>query len=145
MKNSAGAFSVIPPYGGTLVDLVVCGAEREELLEKANRLPALRLSPRAVCDLELLATGAFSPLDRFMGKADYEEVLHRMRLADGTLFPIPIALPAPEVQGIKLGQEIALRSPRNELLAVMLIEELYEWDASVEAGQVCGVRRNLRK
>ena len=81
---------LISPYGGKLVDLRVSGAEREKLLDLATHLPDVRISQRALHDLELLATGAFSPLDRFMGKADYESVLKDMRLANGTLFPMPI-------------------------------------------------------
>ena len=74
---------LIPPYGGKLVNLVVWEEERDELVRKANTLPSLQLSTRSVCDLELLATGAFSPLDRFMSKADYTHVLEEMRLASG--------------------------------------------------------------
>ena len=81
---------LIPPYGGTLVDLRAPAEALAELRARAATLPSLQLSERAVCDLELLATGAFSPLDRFMGQADYERVVDEMRLADGTLFPIPV-------------------------------------------------------
>ena len=80
---------LIPPYKGELVNLLVSGEEREELIRKANHLASVQLSPRSLCDIELLATGAFSPLDRFMGEADYDRILEEMRLADGTLFPIP--------------------------------------------------------
>ena len=83
---------LIPPYGGKLVNLVTTGAEREALREEANRYPSIQISDRALHDLELLAVGGYSPLDRFMGKADYQRVLTEMRLADGTLFPIPITL-----------------------------------------------------
>ncbi|HKQ50804.1 MAG TPA: hypothetical protein VJT74_00445, partial [Pyrinomonadaceae bacterium] len=85
--------NLIEPYGGELVDLVVRGEERDELWNRAASLPRLQLSARSVCDLELLATGGFSPLKRFMNQADYDRVLEEMRLADGTLFPIPITLP----------------------------------------------------
>ncbi len=83
---------LIPPYGGTLVNRVVAGEEREALLAEAAHYPSLQMTDRNLHDLELLAVGAFSPLDRFMGKADYQRVLTEMRLADGTLFPIPITL-----------------------------------------------------
>ncbi len=129
---------LISPYGGKLVNLVVHGEERDELVRKANSLPSVQLSPRSLCDLELLATGALSPLDRFMGQADYERVLEEMRLADGTLFPIPVTLPVVQEDGIHLGQEVALRSAKNELIAVMTIEEAFEWDPLVEARHVCG-------
>lgn len=128
---------LIPPYGGRLVDLVVAGEERDELVRKARDLPSLQLSARSLCDLELLATGAFSPLDRFMGKANYARVLEEMRLSDGTIFPIPIALPA-TVEGIHPGVEIALRDPKNEPTAIMLVQEAFRWDPTYEALRVCG-------
>ena len=83
---------LITPYGEELVNLLKTGDERAELLELATRLPDVQISQRALHDLELLATGAFSPLDRFMGQADYQAVLDTMRLADGSIFPIPITL-----------------------------------------------------
>jgi sulfate adenylyltransferase len=70
--------SHIQPYGGTLVDLRVTGAERDALLEQVVQLPSIQISARAVCDLELLAVGGFSPLDRFMGQADYERHYHHL-------------------------------------------------------------------
>jgi sulfate adenylyltransferase len=118
---------LIPPYGGRLVNLVVSDQVRDELIAFANRLPSLQLSERAVCDLEMLATGAFSPLDRFMGKEDYQRVLHEMRLANGQVFPIPITLPVEPGEAIGQAKHIALRNAKNELLAVMAIEEIYEW------------------
>ena len=84
---------LISPYGGRLVNLLVEEeAGRSELARFANSLPSIQLSLRSLCDLELLATGAFSPLDRFMGKADYIRVIEEMRLSNGVLFPIPITL-----------------------------------------------------
>jgi sulfate adenylyltransferase len=98
--------TLIPPYGGQLVNLIVDDdAQRAELTALATRLPSIQLSPRALCDLELLATGAFSPLNRFMGRADYLRVLAEMRLADGTLFPIPITLPV-EARDVHLDRPV---------------------------------------
>jgi sulfate adenylyltransferase len=131
---------LIPPYGGQLVDLLVPAGEREALTAYAHDLPSIRLSYRATCDLELLAVGAFSPLDRFMGQADYQRVLGEMRLADGHIFPIPITLPVDEDEDIHLGQEIALRDTRNELLAMMTIEEMYRWDLAETAEKVFGTQ-----
>lgn len=128
---------VLPPYGGKLIKLLVDGEERAELIRKASHLPSIQLSSRSLCDIELLASGAFSPLDRFMDKADYNRVLEEMRLADGTLFPIPITLPI-AVLPDQLGREIALRSPSNELIAVMLVEEVFDWDRTLESLQVYG-------
>ncbi|HVU10360.1 MAG TPA: bifunctional sulfate adenylyltransferase/adenylylsulfate kinase [Phototrophicaceae bacterium] len=126
--------TLIAPYGGTLVDLVIAPDKLEERKAYASRLRSLQLSPRSVCDLELLAVGGFSPLDRFMGQADYQRVLDEMRLADGTLWPMPITLPIPENADIFVGEQIALRNDKNELLAIMTVEEKYAWDVD-EAAQ----------
>jgi sulfate adenylyltransferase len=117
---------------------VVAPEEKEELKAYAGRLPAIQISPRAECDLELLAVGAFSPLDRFMGQADLQNVMDDMRLAEGTLFPLPVTLPVKPTPDIHIGQEIALRNAKNELLAVMTIEEVYEWDRDEMAQKVFG-------
>jgi sulfate adenylyltransferase len=127
---------LIAPYKGRLVNLVVTGEEHARIMERASSLPSIQLSARSLCDLELLATGAFSPLDQFMGNEDYERVVEEMRLADGTLFPIPITLPVKVDQGIEIGREIALRNAKNELIAVMMVEELYAWDPFREAKRV---------
>jgi len=127
---------LIPPYGGTLIDLLEPEGSAAELTRHASTLPSVVLSERALCDLELLATGGFSPLDRFMGKADFDRVVAEMRLADGTLFPIPITLPvedAPEV-----GQEVALRASDNALLAVMTVEEVFTFEIDDVASKVFG-------
>jgi sulfate adenylyltransferase len=129
---------LIPPYGGTLVNLIVEGGERSDLLNKIRDLPYVQLSSRALCDLELLATGAFSPLDRFMGEKDYLSVLSTMRLSNGMVFPIPITLPVKKNEAIAVGKEITLRTPKNELIGVMTIAEVYDPDLDYEAHQVCG-------
>lgn len=127
---------LIPAYGNKLVNLLTSVEERDEVIRRANNLPSMQLSSRALCDIELLAVGAFSPLDRFMGKADYSRVVEEMRMVDGTLFPIPITLPAPMTP--QVGREIALRNPNNELIAVMLVEEVFEWDYTLETLRVLG-------
>ena len=129
---------LIDPYGGSLIDLVVSNEERDELLARSLRLPSVQISPRALCDLELLATGAFSPLDRFMGRADYERVLTEMRLKDGTLFPIPVTLPLDEGAMPSWGEAITLCDTRNNTIAVMQIEEVYHYDPQREARLVLG-------
>ena len=130
--------SLIAPYGGTLIDLMVPAAEHEALKAHASNLPSIQLSARTVCDLELLATGAFSPLDRFMGQADHQRVLDEMRLTNGYLFPLPITLPVNASPDLVLDSQIALRNDKNELLAVMTIEEIYEWDLDEVAQKAFG-------
>jgi len=129
---------LIAPYGGRLVDLGAGEEERREAIARAGRLPSIQLSPRSLCDLELLATGALSPLDRFMGRADYLRVVEEMRLSNGLLFPIPITLPVAEASGLEEGMELALRTPNNDLVALMRIEEIYGWDLAREARHVLG-------
>jgi sulfate adenylyltransferase len=130
------------PYAGHLVDLRAAPEAAAELKAYAGTLPSVQLTLRSACDLELLATGAFSPLDRFMGAADYRRVLGEMRLASGVLFPIPITLPIHEqdAEALALDQDVTLRDAKNNLLAVMRLEELYRWDADEAAQQVLGTR-----
>ncbi len=126
------------PYGGTLVDLVVTGPERNELLAQAPELPSLQLSSRSLHDIELMAVGAFSPLRSFLGRGDYESVLDRMRLSDGTLWPIPITLPVPEGAQDLVGRPVVLRTPSNDVVAVLAVEEAYKWSLEREAAAVVG-------
>src|SRR5262245_58094106 len=112
--------------------------ENRLALARAKELPTIRLPERAICDLELLATGAFHPLNRFMGAADYARVLGEMRLASGDLFPIPVTLPIANDESVGLDRDVALVDSRNEILAVMTIEEIYEWDLSSTTRQVFG-------
>jgi len=130
---------LIPPYGDRLIDLRVETELIPQLSAAANHLPSIRLSQRSVCDLELLACGAFSPLDRFMGRDDYQRVLEEMRLANGCLFPISVTLPVHKVP-VRLDQDIALRDERNQLLAIMTVTEIYQWDPSREAACILGTQ-----
>ncbi len=129
---------LISPYGGKLVDLVVSGDARAALLAEANRYPSIQISQRALHDLELLATGGFSPLDRFMGKNDYQRVLTEMRLDNGMLFPIPITLTI-DKEDLPVREEwVTLRDSRNDIVAVMRLEEVFRWDPVREARLVLG-------
>ena len=140
MATPSETSTVISPYGGGLVDMIVPAEQAVELKARAGGLPSVQLSDRASCDLELLATGAFSPLDRFMGQDDYRAVVGEMRLGDGTLFPIPVTLPVDDPSMVSLDGDVALRDARNELLAVMTVQEAYEWDLPEAAEQVFGSR-----
>lgn len=141
MQSTTFATStLISPYGGRLIDLMVPPDELPEARAYATTLPSLQVSPRVVCDLELLSSGAFSPVDRFMGEADFRRVVTEMRLADGTLFPMPITLPVAADSGIQVGADIALRDPMNDLLAIMTVDELYPWDPAELAQHVLGTQ-----
>ena len=135
---TTSAAALIAPYGGDLIDLCVDAEQRDELLARALKLPRIQLSERNLCDLELLATGGFSPLDRFMRERDYVRVLEEMRTAEGRLFAIPITLSVDKETPLELDVEVALADRRNNLLAIMRVEEIYEWDALLEAKLVYG-------
>jgi sulfate adenylyltransferase len=130
--------NLISPYGGKLVNLVATGAERDELIARATKLPSIKITMRNLCDLELLATGGFSPLTTFMGKADYDRVLREMRLADGTLWPLPITLTADPKELPTVGEQIALRSANFDLIAILTLDEVYHWDPQTEAALAYG-------
>ena len=102
--------------------------EREEAAAYAKHLPSVQISERSVCDLTLLACGAFSPLDRFVGKEDHQRILDDMRLSNGHLFPIPISLPVEPSTQLRLDSDLALRNSRNDLLGILTVEEIYEWN-----------------
>ncbi|MCC6858466.1 MAG: bifunctional sulfate adenylyltransferase/adenylylsulfate kinase [Bryobacterales bacterium] len=135
--NSETEITLIEPYGGRLVDLLA-REDAGDLARHAAGLPSLQLTPRSLCDLELLATGAFSPLTRFCGREDYFSILETLRLAGGTLFPIPITLSVHDVSGIPLDGEITLRNANNNPMAVMRVEEIFERDPALELKQICG-------
>ncbi|MDP7574162.1 MAG: hypothetical protein QF723_03525, partial [Phycisphaerales bacterium] len=82
--------SLIPPHGGTLINRIVSETEAATLREEAASLPRIELSSKQACDLEMIAIGAFSPLTGFACKADFESICNTMRLANGTIFPIPV-------------------------------------------------------
>ena len=123
----------------TLIDLLISDEQQEEIRARASELPSLQITDRTACDLELMATGGFTPLDRFMSRADYERVMAEMRLASGQIFPIPVTLPVSSDVELALDSEIALRDSRNDLLAVMRVEEIFERSPD-EALHVLGTR-----
>ena len=130
---------LISPYGEKLCDLMIHDPEEREALKVyAGSLPSVQISARSVCDLELLATGAFSPMKTFLGEKDYQRVVNEMRMADGTFFPIPVTLPVEPFEGLELDQEIALRGPHNEILAILNVEEIFGRDRDQEARNVYG-------
>ncbi len=130
---------LIAPHGGTLVNLVVDADRAAELKAAATDWPSWDLTPRQVCDIELLMNGAFSPLQTFLGQADYENVCSQMRLADGTIWPMPICLDLPEELANSVnGQSLALRDGEGVILAVLHVDEVYTPDREAEAQAVFG-------
>ena len=129
-----------PPHGGTLVNLMVDAKRRDELRASSKNWLSWDLTPRQLCDLELLMNGGFSPLQSFMGRADYDAVCSTMRLANGLVWPMPIVLDLPVelAKQLKPGTPLALRDPEGVMLAVLHVEELWEPDRKKEAESVFG-------
>jgi sulfate adenylyltransferase len=130
----------VTPHGSELVNLLVDEERARLLKEIALNLPDVTLNERQMCDLELLATGAFSPLKGFMTRSDYESVLDRMRLQNDILWPIPICLDVDELKArsLEAGQSVALRDPEGYLLAVLHIEDIWPMEREKEAQLVYG-------
>ena len=122
------------------MDLLVDGSRAVELKHSARDWPSWDLSPRQLCDLELLVSGGFSPLRGFLGQRDYESVCERMRLQDGTLWPMPVTLDVPDqvADVLRRGHSLALRDPEGIVLAVLHVEELWKPDRRAEAEMVFG-------
>ncbi len=131
---------LISPHGGALVDLVVSPERAAELKAASASWASWDLTPRQICDLELLANGGFSPLRGFLGEADYTSVCSSMRLADGTLWPMPVTLDVPEevAAAAPVGSHLALRDPEGVMLAVLEVAEAYRPDRAAEAQAVFG-------
>ena len=132
---------LIAPHGGELVQLQVPAARAAELKAHSKDWPSWDLTARQLCDLELLMSGGFSPLRGFMNRADYEGVCHNMRLANGTLWPMPITLDVTEEFAKKLtpgSSKIALRDPEGVMLAVLHVEDVWQPDRKAEAKSVFG-------
>jgi ATP sulfurylase len=134
------ATTIRPPHGGTLVDLLATGDEAAELSGRAAASPGWRLTPRQRCDLELLACGGFSPLRSFLGRDDYLAVCETMRLADGTLWPVPVTLDVPDeiASAARPGRSLALRDHDDTLLAVLQVAEAWRPGLAAEAASVLG-------
>jgi len=132
---------LIPPHGGELIQLTASPERSAELKAHSREWPSWDLTPRQVCDLELLLSGGFSPLRGFMKRADYERVCHNMLLSDGTLWPMPITLDVTEEFAKKLqpgSSKVALRDGEGVMLAVLNVEDVWQPDRKAEADAVFG-------
>ncbi len=133
---------LIAPHGGTLVDLFVDDERADSLKAESRDWPSHDLTPRQLCDLELLLNGGFSPLTGFLARADHERVCAEMRLADeaGTLWPIPVTLDVSEDLAARLspGSSLALRDEEGVMIAVLSVEDVWRPDREAEAEAVFG-------
>ena len=132
--------NLIAPHGGTLVDLLVSPERAAELMAPGRGIPEWSLTPRQLNDIELLINGGFSPLTGFMTSADYESVKSNMRLADGTLWPMPIMLDVTEAVATasRSAASSELRDPEGVLIAVLHVEDVWQPDLAAEAAAVFG-------
>ena len=133
-----GAFK--QPHGGELKELYLAEHKADEEKLRASEYPSWDLSPRQLCDLDLLLNGAFSPLEGFLEQADYEKVCDEMRLESGVLWPMPINLDVSEefAVGVSKGDTIALRDVEGVLIATMEVSEIWQPDKTSEAKRVFG-------
>ena len=126
--------------GGELNNLEAPAAEHSSLKAHAAKLPAIKLNARELSDLEMLGSGAFTPLTGFMGEADYTRSRDDMRLASGVPWSIPITLGVEEsvARSLKTGSDLALTNEEGVRLAVMKLAEIYRVDRAREAEAVFG-------
>ena len=131
---------LIAPHAGTLVDLFVDADRAASVKTESRDWPSHDLTPRQLCDLELLLNGGFSPLTGFMGQADYDRVCAEMRLEDGTLWPVPITLDVPEelAKSLGPGANLALRDAEGVMLAALHVEDVWQPDREAEGRAVFG-------
>jgi sulfate adenylyltransferase len=133
-----------PPHGGVLKDLLLRDAPKHaQLAAEAEKLPAVVLTERQLCDLELILNGGFSPLEGFMNEKDYNGVVKDLRLADGALFSMPICLDIGkkiiDARNIKPGARVTLRDFRDDRnLAILTVDDVYKPDRVLEGKEVFG-------
>lgn len=124
---------MIKPHGGNLINRVV-----KEEKDKIVCVKSIKLNKRQLSDLEMIATGAFSPLEGFMSKEDYLNVLHNMRLSNGLVWPIPVTLAVDkdEAKRFEKGEDISLLDEFGTIIGVLHLEDIYSYDKELEAEKV---------
>jgi sulfate adenylyltransferase len=129
---------LIPPHGGELVNLYVTPERSAEIRGQSRDWPSWDLTPRQLCDVELLMSGGFSPLRGFMNRKDYESVCEKMRLSNGTIWPMPIVLDVTEefAKTLAPGNIVALRDAEGVMLAALHVEDVWQPDRMAEAKSV---------
>lgn len=133
---------MIQPHGGKLVDRVLDEKGRKEALARAPGLPRIVIEPDLVSDIENIATGVYSPLEGFLGEADFQGVLGASRLASDVAWTIPIVLDADReaAGGLKPGTEVLLAAEDGRPLAILHLREKYGFDKGEMAERVFGTR-----
>lgn len=133
------------PHGGELKNLYLGAEEAAEEKQRSREMPSWDLTPRQICDIELILNGGFSPLEGFLGRADYEGVVGKMRLADGLLWPIPVTLDVSQAFADTVGEgdTIALRDREGVLIATMAVSDKYTPDKRAEAAGVLGTTDDI--
>ena len=132
------------PHGGQLVDQVVPESQRAAEIERARSLPTIRIDLEAAITIEMIATGVLSPLRGFMTQADYISVLEDSRLADGTVWPVPLSF-APSgarnaeiVRSLSIGDEVALADADGEPVAILTLDDIFDYDKEHRARKIFG-------
>jgi sulfate adenylyltransferase len=128
------------PHGGKLINRELTGQKKNEAVSEAEKLQSITVNSWIISDMELIGTGGFSPLTGFMVQADYENVVKNTRLADGTVWSIPITLPVTEEQAknLHIGEDIALKGKNGTIYGTITIEEKYAYDQEKEAKRIYG-------
>jgi len=124
---------MIAAHGGRLINRVASGATRDALLARAGQAGKLALNARELADFEMLAVGAMSPLEGFMGSDDLASVVSRCRLANGVVWPMPVTLSAKGGRRPERGQDLALTDEAGSLLGLIEVSEVYSFDKNLEA------------
>jgi len=133
---------MIQPHGGKLVDRVLKGKAREEALAKASGLPKITIDAELVSDVENIATGVYSPLEGFLGEADFQGVIKSSRLLSDIAWTIPIVLDADKAtaDGFKTGSDVLLAVEDGRPVAVLHLREKFGFDKGETAERVFGTR-----
>jgi len=125
---------MIRPHGGRLIDRMAKGEMREAMLAKAAELPKIQLNERELADVEMIGCGAMSPLEGFMGRDDFQNVLDTMHLASGPVWSLPITLAVKpgDARQHKPGEQVALLDDGGRIVAVIEVEDVYQVDHAEE-------------
>ncbi|TEA78800.1 sulfate adenylyltransferase [Allopusillimonas ginsengisoli] len=132
------------PHGGTLVNRVVPAGKLKAEIERARSMPSIRVDLEAIITIEMITTGVLSPNEGFMNEADYNAVLNTGRLSNGLIWPVPLSFaPTGErnqevIKGLSVDSEVALTDHHNEPIAILAVEDIFDYDKQARAQQLFG-------